>query len=95
MRFEKKSGQKKKYAVAENSELFEQLRELRKKSAAVLGVPPYVVFSDASLLDMCAKLPKNHEEFLQISGVGMRKAERYGKKFLAVINDYSSRVSSR
>lgn len=95
MRFEKKSSQKKKYIAAENSELFEQLRELRKKSAAVLGVPPYVVFSDASLLDMCAKLPKNHEEFLQISGVGMRKAERYGKKFLAIINDYSSRISSR
>lgn len=88
MRFEKIYKAKDK-PVSENSELFEKLRELRKKSASVLGVPPYVVFSDATLLDMCAKLPKNHEEFLQISGVGTMKAERYGKKFLAVINDYS------
>lgn len=92
MRFEKtkRSGAKK--PVYENKELFEELRALRKKTASALGVPPYVVFSDASLWDMCAILPKNHEEFLQVSGVGARKAERYGKKFLAVINKYSAEI---
>lgn len=71
-----------------NPDLFDRLRELRKSYAESLGVPPYVVFSDASLWHMCAKLPKNTYEFLQINGVGTMKAERYGRKFLAVINDY-------
>lgn len=71
-----------------NPELFEQLRELRKKLASSLGVPPYVVFSDMSLWSMCTLLPKNIEEFLNVAGVGSIKAERYGRKFLAVINNY-------
>lgn len=71
-----------------NQELFEQLRELRKKLASSLGVPPYVVFSDMSLWSMCTLLPRNIEEFLNVAGVGTIKAERYGRKFLAVINNY-------
>lgn len=72
-------------------ELFEKLRELRKRSAAALGVPPYVVFSDATLIDMCRLLPTNIDEFLKVSGVGSRKAERYGRKFIPVIQEYVSR----
>ncbi|MCM1165504.1 MAG: DNA helicase RecQ [Lachnospiraceae bacterium] len=71
-----------------NPELFERLRELRKKTARALGVPPYVVFSDAVLWNMCARLPRTHEELLGVSGVGSMKAERYGRKFLAVINEF-------
>ncbi len=71
-----------------NPELFEKLRELRKKLSSSLGVPPYVVFSDISLWSMCTLLPRNIEEFMNVSGVGTIKAERYGRKFLAVINDY-------
>lgn len=71
-----------------NPDLFEKLRAVRKAYAQSLGVPPYVVFSDASLWSMCALLPKNIDEFLQVNGVGTMKAERYGRKFLAVINDY-------
>lgn len=71
-----------------NPELFEKLRELRKSLSAALGVPPYVVFSDASLWSMCALLPKNLDEFLRVSGVGTMKAERYGRKFLSVIGKY-------
>lgn len=92
MRFEKTKKSAAKKDVYENKELFEVLRALRKKTAAALGVPPYVVFSDATLRDMCAILPKNHEEFLQVSGVGARKAERYGKDFIAVINEYSEKI---
>ena len=84
----KRTANIKKQTPSENKELFEQLRELRRKTAAALGVPPYVIFTDASLMDMCSILPKNHDEFLQVSGVGVRKAERYGKKFISVINEY-------
>lgn len=71
-----------------NPELFEQLRALRNKSAAILGVPPYVVFADKSLVEMCTLLPLTVDDFLKISGVGTKKAERYGKKFISVINEY-------
>ncbi len=94
MKFKKKTQIILKPREPENKELFEKLRELRKKQAAILGVPPYVVFSDATLRDMCVLLPKNHEEFLQVSGVGTRKAERYGEKFLSVINEYSKNLQS-
>lgn len=72
-----------------NPELFEELRELRRSLSAALGVPPYVVFSDASLWSMCTILPKNLDEFLKVSGVGTMKAERYGRKFIAVIKKYT------
>lgn len=72
----------------QNPELFEQLRETRRKLAASLGVPPYVVFSDAVLWSLCARLPKNYDELLRIPGIGTFKAERYGRKFLGDINDF-------
>ncbi len=73
---------------AENPELMQRLRELRKKLAATLGVPAYVVFTDASLLEMCARMPCTIQEFLSISGVGSRKAERYGRQFISIIEEY-------
>lgn len=76
-----------------NPELFEELRALRKKIAASLGVPPYVVFSDAVLWNLCARLPKTHNELLDIPGIGTMKAERYGRRFLAVINGYMNKTS--
>ncbi len=72
-------------------ELFEKLRELRKRCAAALGVPPYVVFSDATLIDMCKLLPTSMDDFLKVSGVGSRKAERYGRRFIPVIREYVSK----
>lgn len=74
--------------VPENPELMRRFKELRKKLADTLGVPAYVVFPDASLRDMCAKMPRTKEEFLTVSGVGSMKAERYGKKFIAVVEEY-------
>ncbi len=71
-----------------NPELFEQLRALRNKSAVVLGVPPYIVFSDAALIGMCTLLPTTIDEFLKVPGVGLRKTERYGRKFMAEIKRY-------
>ncbi|MBQ8171941.1 MAG: DNA helicase RecQ [Oscillospiraceae bacterium] len=75
-------------SVQENPELMKRFRELRKKIAATLGVPAYVVFTDASLREMSIKEPTTTQEFMNISGVGSRKAERYGKQFARIILDY-------
>ena len=72
----------------EDNELFEQLKALRKKIASTLGVPAYVVFTDASLREMSVKKPVTTVEFMNISGVGSRKAERYSKQFAEVIAKY-------
>lgn len=72
----------------EDPGLMQQFRELRKKLAATLGVPSYVVFTDASLREMSVKKPRTLQEFLNISGVGSRKAERYGRQFIAIVEDY-------
>ena len=69
--------------------LFERLRALRKQLADAAGVPPYIVFSDATLRDMCAKLPATEDEFLDVSGVGATKLARYGEAFLAELAAYA------
>lgn len=68
--------------------LFDRLRELRAKLAAEISMPAYIVFSDASLRDMCIKLPKTQTEMLEVSGVGKAKQQRYGKYFAAEILKY-------
>ncbi len=74
-----------------NSELLESLKTLRRKLADRAGVPAYIIFSNAALIDMCKRLPSDKEEFLSISGVGRKKLEAYGDDFLKVINDYLSK----
>ena len=69
--------------------LWEALRECRRLFAEELGVPPYVIFHDSSLQQMCRVLPGTMEEFLLINGVGERKMEKYGPAFLSVIMEYS------
>ncbi len=66
--------------------IFRDLRETRKAIADRDGVPPFVVFSDASLRDMAQKRPRNRVEMLAVSGVGQVKFERYGEAFLSVLN---------
>ncbi|PLY02205.1 MAG: DNA helicase RecQ [Desulfuromonas sp.] len=65
--------------------LFQRLRALRKRLADTEGVPPYVVFGDATLAEMAAVMPLDKEALLQINGVGQRKLERYGDAFLEVL----------
>ncbi len=67
------------------NELFEILRELRRNIADSQGVPPYVIFSDATLLEMADKKPVNHNELSTISGIGDFKNNKYGSKFLGQI----------
>ena len=69
-------------------ELFGLLKKLRGRLAATAGVPAYVVFTDAALRDMCARKPQTEQEFLKVSGVGERKAARYGQVFLEEIRRY-------
>ena len=66
--------------------LFEKLRRLRLDISKNLGVPPYVVFHDKTLMEMAAHKPKNREELLRTSGVGEQKAEQFGDAFLKAIN---------
>jgi len=68
-----------------DTSLFDRLRALRKEIARERGVPPYVVFSDATLLEMASRKPLNHVQFLGISGVGPTKLEHYGARFLALL----------
>ena len=65
--------------------LFETLREVRKQLAMEQGVPPYVIFGDAALVEMSRERPSNEDEFLEINGVGQVKLERHGKVFLETI----------
>ncbi len=69
-----------------DKDLFERLRAQRKKLADQYGVPPYVIFSDKSLIDMCTKKPKTKNEFAQVFGVGEQKLERFSGIFLRIIN---------
>jgi ATP-dependent DNA helicase RecQ len=68
--------------------LWEALRDRRRTLAEEQGVPPYVIFHDRSLKEMCALLPSNPMQFGRITGVGERKLDKYGEAFLAVINDH-------
>lgn len=71
-----------------NNDLFNKLRELRLKFAQEKKVPAFVIFTDATLIDMCVRIPVNDAEFLEVSGVGKAKLEGYGKEFLNVINSF-------
>lgn len=68
--------------------LFKRLKHLRKSLAEEHAVPPYVVFSDATLVDMAARTPTTRNDMLDVSGVGRTKMERYGEAFLQLIKDY-------
>jgi ATP-dependent DNA helicase RecQ len=66
--------------------LFEKLRRLRLEISKQLGVPPFVVFHDKTLMEMATKRPANREEFLGINGVGEQKASQFADAFLDAIN---------
>lgn len=71
-----------------DASLFNLLKKLRKTVADKKAVPAFVVFSDATLKDMCRKMPVTNEEFLEVSGVGARKLEEYGPMFMKAIRLY-------
>lgn len=76
-------------------ELFERLRGLRTKLAREEGIPPYMIFSDKTLVDMCVKLPYTKEEMLNVSGVGENKYGKYGKQFTDGIYEYTNGIREK
>lgn len=92
MKLEKEAPAERKIVIDHgvNEGLFGELRKLRSEFAAAEKVPAYIIFSDAALKDMCRKLPVTEEEFLAVSGVGRKKAERYGEVFCTFIEQYAA-----
>ena len=84
-----KASAKKKVAYFDDYDVdvYDKLRDLRTQIASGKGIPPYIVFSDKTLKDLSAKTPQNKEEMLAVHGIGEVKFERYGKAFLALLND--------
>lgn len=68
--------------------LFERLKKLRLEIAREESMPPYIIFSDKTLIDMAAKMPASKPEMLDVSGVGENKFAKYGERFLEAIEEY-------
>lgn len=85
-------AQKKSTPDRNNSEkeLFEMLKAVRRQESIKVGIPPYLIFSDASLKDMAAKAPTRKEEFALVSGVGEKKLHRFWHPFVTAIAKYLS-----
>lgn len=79
-------------------ELFEALRQLRLAIAREEGVPPYIIFSDKTLIDMSIMIPKDKSSMLSVSGVGEAKYEKYGERFIEAVtafrNEHPEAVTS-
>lgn len=76
--------------TAAGYELFERLRALRLVIAREEGMPPYIIFNDKTLIDMCEKLPVDADTMLSVSGVGQNKLIKYGSRFTEEINKFVS-----
>ena len=88
---EKKSTKRKgrgRSQMAKSDSIFERLRKVRLDLAREEKVPPYLIFSDRTLVEMCQKMPETEEEMLDISGVGTHKMQKYGDAFLSVIRSF-------
>lgn len=79
---------------AKDNQLWEALRACRKQLADQNNVPPYVIFHDATLMEMVERQPQNREQFARISGVGESKLSNYADDFLAVIQSHIEQVNS-
>ncbi|WHY26673.1 DNA helicase RecQ [Bacillus wiedmannii] len=74
--------------IVQDHPLFEVLREVRKEIAQGEGVPPFVIFSDQTLKDMCAKMPQSDSELLTVKGIGEHKLVKYGPHFLQAVQHF-------
>ena len=68
--------------------LFEKLRNVRTELAAEKSVPPYIICSDKTLKDMCAKLPRDKEQLVDVYGMGEQKIQNYGEAFVTAVNSF-------
>jgi len=74
--------------IVQDHPLFEVLREVRKEIAQGEGVPPFVIFSDQTLKDMCVKMPQSDSELLTVKGIGEHKLVKYGSRFLQAVQHF-------
>ncbi|HFJ9443452.1 TPA: DNA helicase RecQ [Bacillus tropicus] len=74
--------------IVQDHPLFEVLREVRNEIAQGEGVPPFVIFSDQTLKDMCAKMPQSDSELLTVKGIGEHKLVKYGSHFLQAVQHF-------
>ncbi|HFJ9426197.1 DNA helicase RecQ [Bacillus cereus] len=74
--------------IVQDHPLFEALREVRKEIAQGEGVPPFVIFSDQTLKDMCVKMPQSDSELLTVKGIGEHKLVKYGSHFLQAVQHF-------
>ncbi len=86
----KKSSRKSSKVSSQNAPLWEALRTCRKALADENGVPPYVIFHDATLMEMVERLPQTLTQLSEVSGVGAKKLESYGEEFLEVLQSFDS-----
>lgn len=91
------SGKKRKSDILNSRglELFEVLRGLRTEIAREEAIPPYMIFSDKTLVDMCVKIPFTKSEMLEVSGVGENKYAKYGERFINQIQEYTNGVKEK
>jgi ATP-dependent DNA helicase RecQ len=82
---ERKTPMGREYLTSAGSVLFGKLRELRHEIAREEGIPPYIIFSDKTLINMAAKVPASKSEMLEVPGVGEYKYVKYGERFLELI----------
>ncbi|MBC2278682.1 DNA helicase RecQ [Listeria welshimeri] len=87
----KQAKRAEKVKIDVNSELFEKLREVRRELAAKHKVPPYIIFSDETLREMCAYMPQTEEALLEVKGIGAMKRDKYGAEFLVVLQQEASK----
>jgi len=93
-KIEERLQKAKKKAASSGDELFDRLRAIRKQLATENGLPPYLIFTDATLKEMSATKPISESEMREISGIGEYKLETYGADFLAAINQYMSNTKA-
>lgn len=74
-----------------DKELFDQLRYARLKVSKERGIPPYIIFSDRTIRDICIKKPKTKAELLNVDGIGQQKADTYGDMIIGVIKKYADK----
>ena len=87
----KRTSQKKRTSdvlTSKGMDLFERLREVRAGLAREEALPPYIIGSDKTLIDMCIKLPFTKEEMLNVSGIGENKYHKYGQQFIQAIKEF-------
>ena len=75
--------------ITKENPLFEALRALRRQLATEERVPPFVIFSDKTLQDICNKFPQTRSDLLKVKGIGEQKKEKYGERLLMLIQQFS------